>query len=102
MKDEKLIKVKLGEVGVDSGTIMIVDPCYMQKGEQHDAFEKQWDDLVHGKDRKRWDKTQLNHAKGHTGLGVISAGFGGDGSYDVFAEKSKTGLVKRIIIEFNE
>ena len=95
-------RVKLGEVGVDSGTILIVDPCYMESKEEYKAFLEQWNELVHGKDKKRWDKTQLNYKKGHAGLGVINSGFGGDGSYPVFAELNNKGLVKRIVIEFNE
>jgi hypothetical protein len=111
--EERLI----GYVGVDSGQIMITDPCYI---------DSQWtshgDNFSHEPDSKGLypfdyggacsatlsdeQAGALRFAMGHEGAGVVtSAGFG-DGSYPVYATFSDEGewgtRVKSIRVEFIE
>ena len=77
---------KIGVVGVDSGLLLICDPCYIDsqwKTESEDpkanfgynACAKQISEKKHG---------QLNYTLGHPGLAVVfSPGFG-DGTYEVW------------------
>ena len=64
--------ILLGEVGVDSGTLMISDPCY-----SHMVTE--W---VNGDGM--FDDNQMNYPMGHPGLGVQARTAYGDGTYKVY------------------
>lgn len=89
MKDKDRVIAKLeqegewkqiGVVGVDSGTLLVGDPCYFLGDKWAD---KQYDEeLVDG--MKGLSK-QLKFDMGHDGKGVVfTAGFG-DGVYEVWA-----------------
>ena len=62
----------LGEAGVDSGALMISDPCYA------DMVSK-W---LNGKEFSR--DNQLDYPMGHPGLGVQARTAYGDGTYKVY------------------
>jgi len=71
---------KIGEVGVDSGTLLVSDPAHMfsevsEKWEDWDAFLEDVDSVK--------EPVQLKYEKGHDGLGVVLP-TGGDGAFDVF------------------
>jgi hypothetical protein len=88
---------KVGVVGVDSGTIHIGDPAYVEDFD----YQK---DVVKGMENKKTQ--QLNFKLGHKGRGVITeAGFG-DGVYPVYAKISDEGefgkRVKEIKVQFIE
>ena len=44
--------------------------------------------------------SQLKHVAGHDGMSVSIAGFGGDGTYDVYVQRSKNGSVVAAMIKF--
>ena len=71
---------KIGVVGVDSGTLMIGDPCYLDD----DGWTKEdYDKFVC---RMKGDYKQVPFEHGHAGKAMIfSSGFG-DGCYNVFAK----------------
>ena len=71
-RDNQMKWKLLGEVGVDSGALMISDPCYA------DMVSK-W---LNGEEYSR--DHQLNYPKGHAGLGVQAATAYGDGVYKVY------------------
>ncbi len=81
---------QIGVVGVDSGTILLGDPCYWLSN-------------------KDWKKEVLNpnfdlsreiyYDLGHKGKGVLVSSGYGDGSYPVFA-KFKDDRVKEVKIKF--
>lgn len=84
----------IGTVGVDSGMLMLCDPCYIVgKGKSSPAdsmqaplqaeFEKSWDDFC---DRLGYTYAQLNYNGGHAGLGVVFHSGLGDGEYAVEAK----------------
>lgn len=96
-------KIKLGVVGVDSGQLVITDPCYIDSEWKHEEF----DDEKEAKENFSYNacckKTlkghggQLNFKLGHAGAGVVfSSGFG-DGCYEVIATIKDYGdLGKRV------
>lgn len=89
----------IGRVPVDSGTLMVVDPCYMacepgQGSYQEPARVKAFLDAF-DRGKIAWEERVRGLA---TGLTV--SGFGGDGTYPVYAEIDEHGLVARIIVEF--
>lgn len=84
-------RVKIGVVGVDSGQLVICDPCYID----HEGEGKELNDYRHLMDlraktgggdlNKAEDFLQLNYDLGHKGLGVLFNAGLGDGEYEVFA-----------------
>lgn len=73
--------IKLGMVGVDSGQLMIVDPCYV---DDDDPFN--YNDLM-----KQWNEREGQKSIGFPvnefhpeGLGIVFSGFGGDGAYPIY------------------
>jgi len=86
---EKIEKIKIGVCGVDSGQLLVIDPCYIdsewKKGDNPE------EDFGGGTYAECCKKTiegkfgQLKFKRGHDGLGcVFSTGFG-DGLYPVYA-----------------
>jgi len=87
MKEEK---IKLGVVGVDSGQLLITDPCYIDSEWEEEEFsnkkpknfsynaccKKTLAEKING---------QLNYKLGHAGVGVVFSSGLGDGVYDVIA-----------------
>ena len=87
MKEER---IKLGVVGVDSGQLLISDPCYIDSQWQNEEFDekKVKSNFSYNACCKKTLKEnggQLNFQLGHPGVGVVfSSGFG-DGVYEVYA-----------------
>jgi len=118
--------VKVGVVGVDSGTLLLADPAYLQKPAEIPSY----DELVGLKKSKRvvptvgkrktpkewtpvmratasqilYKKGLAGGLKGKKGAGVVTRTGWGDGLYPVFAEIGKTGdekgRVKSIAVRF--
>jgi hypothetical protein len=100
----------LGTVGVDSGQVMVCDPCYIGSEWQKDDDKKElFDKSNEGKfsyggcciaTMSEKLGGQLKYKLGHAGAGVaVSSGYG-DGGYPVYAEYNDEGIVKRITVEF--
>lgn len=89
----------VGTVSVDSGQILLIDPCYITKD-----FEGEYDESV--------AKTELNYAAccnvtcddlsvGEVGtLGVVTRSGYGDGMYPVYATR-RAGRIVGIRIDFD-
>ena len=88
-------KIKIGEIGVDSGQLMICDPCFIdsewikqdvnfsKESSQKETGEFSYDGSCKGIMNKQY--SQMNFKKGQSGAGVsFSSGFG-DGRYEVIA-----------------
>jgi len=70
-------KVKLGVVGVDSGTLMITDPCYYMDHHDRTKIRKGYlQDDVYPEDGKRFRKISNSSL-------TFSSGYG-DGGYSVY------------------
>lgn len=99
--------VLLGYVGVDSGQIILTDPCYLDSwvsDEEYDSLnhpgEYSYNGACYATIHEENMGGQLD--EGVTAVAVRS-GYG-DGSYPVYAEISDEGMfgkrVKRLIVEF--
>ena len=120
-------KEVIGYISVDSGTVMIIDPCYVLPDNRSN-----WDETVRGANPNpsAWsditdpDETSvyLNATNIHTkknhynemtddgrslwvchqewGGGVVASTLSGDGGYPVIAEKNGQGRIVRLIVEF--
>jgi len=116
----KIITKEIGIVGVDSGQILICDPCYIDSEwkktkNDDDIFNKKFDgEFSYAgccqatlKDKEGDEGGQLNFALGHAGAGVaMTSGFG-DGGYPVIAKIKNYGTdeepdwrVKEAVIKF--
>lgn len=77
---------EIGKVWVDSGQILIADPCYALSKDDYTKlvlirpYEKQPHELKRG---------------------VINSGWGGDGNFPVFVKKNSQGLVMEMKIVFH-
>jgi len=86
-KNEKIVKI--GGFGVDSGQVIIMDPCYIDGHWKKDGKTGMYGggtyedccNLILSK--KKYG--ELKYASGHKGLGVVSTTGFGDGYYPVYA-----------------
>ncbi len=89
---------QLGSVGVDSGTLIVIDPCYLKhwgSGEHPDLSEEGMRAALEA------GRDQLNFENGNAAAVVIK-GFGGDGVYPVLVEDRPQGQppIGRFTVEF--
>ena len=82
---------KIGVVGVDSGQLMICDPCYIDsewKKEEFDSAKKPSNFSYNGVSQATLKRqtAQMKYALGHSGVAVVFRSGLGDGLYDVFAK----------------
>ncbi|KKM60572.1 hypothetical protein LCGC14_1540580 [marine sediment metagenome] len=108
--------VQIGEVGVDSGQLMLCDPSYI--GSQWS--ERDWEDmdvnLNEPSQESQFDGEfsyvgccvsrqvegmagQLNYRLGHAGAGVVTNTGLGDGCYPVYAEIEDMGTWGRRVVK---
>lgn len=101
--EEKESRRYLGEVAVDSGQVIIVDPCYLaewkdgehdQKGNHYYKACKATDD-----DKKQGGEMLV---AGIGGTGVVARSGFGDGGYPVYATYGTEGRIKKLEIIFFE
>jgi len=96
----------LGNVGVDSGQIILTDPCYVdsewEKDVEYDQGKK--GEYSYGGACVTTDNDdlggQLNYAKGHAGAGVVARTGYGDGMYPVYALYNDEGRVTKLLVDF--
>lgn len=95
----------VGHVSVDSGQVMIVDPCYVLDGAHDDPSADPSGRARYGlpcevtlSDRRHGEFI----ATGSHGTGVASSSGYGDGCYPVYARKNDDGRVVELTIYFDE
>lgn len=99
--------VYIGEVGVDSGQLMVTDPCYIDQEWKREQFliqrdQEHTDDTVYNYSYNGACNATLNgggHGRlafelGHAGAGVAFHTAWGDGGYPVYAEKHDGRIVR--------
>ncbi|SDH21607.1 hypothetical protein SAMN04515691_2724 [Leifsonia sp. 98AMF] len=99
--------VYIGEVGVDSGQLMVTDPCYIDQEWKREPFsvardqEHSVDAIFPYSYNGACNATlngvghgQLGYAMGHAGAGVAFRTAWGDGGYPVYAEKHDGRIVR--------
>lgn len=97
---------KAGVIGVDSGNIIIHDPCYegSQKQITFNGCMKVLTKAGKGNLNKAPDYIQLKYNKGHPGAGVMTRTGFGDGVYPVYVEivndKDFGKRIGRVLIDF--
>jgi len=100
-------KYHIGMIGVDSGQIMIVDPCYLKdwKNNEYKGQTIRTGDFSYdGACRETVSKEKAGELgllpDGSSAMAVVAASGYGDGLYDVFATY-KGGRIKEIQIKFD-
>ncbi len=90
--------VKIGHCGVDSGQLLIIDPCYLSEWKDGDAlFEK--DKIQNDYDECCKITCNYNLCAGeHSKLGVVFASGYGDGNYPVMAFYNEDSRITEIKI----
>lgn len=91
----------IGYAGVDSGQIILVDPCYVMADEKDGQPVADKDQMTYDKMLETAEEvnTQEMIFSGVGGNGVLVRGFGGDGNYPVYA-KIENGMTKEVKIVF--
>jgi hypothetical protein len=96
--------VLAGHIGVDSGQIMIGDPCYLNDWKTNEGEE--WS--PEGKEGlysyQGVSATTIKEAYGQIGGGLavaMSSGYG-DGQYPVYVQLNEDGRVVMAVIDFND
>jgi hypothetical protein len=91
-----------GTTGVDSGTIIVTDPCYVigDNGSEYEPVQNydQFSAYLHSHEHD--GRAQLVNQHG-ADLGVVVTRFGGDGLFDVFVQKDRQGTVLAAMIRFD-
>lgn len=109
---EKLTKRKLGIVGVDSGQLMICDPCYIDSEWKHEKTIDLTNKKILEKHKGKFSYNgsceatlsskssgQLNYKMGHPGAGVVFTSGYGDGTYPVIGWFNKEGRCIKVEID---
>lgn len=92
---------KVGKISVDSGMIMLIDPCYVLhlpegEREQNKDFGKNWLEFC---DKTETLPKQFKHNNGNESLAVVLDTKYGDGTYNVFIEYDNEDRPSKIIID---
>lgn len=99
-------KELIGYVGVDSGQLLVCDPCYIGSEWEDENFDDRENPKANFSYNSCCQATlskeragQLLFKRGHEGVGVAFSSGYGDGYYPVFAEKNKDGRIVKVTIE---
>jgi hypothetical protein len=86
---------EIGFAGVDSGLLMIGDPCYFV-GKKSDAQNRfaDWSKFL----EEHPTNPQMKYARGHDGLGVAFQTTHGDGAYPVYVKTNEAGRPRFAIV----
>ncbi|MFN5251914.1 MAG: hypothetical protein ACK5DE_12795 [Bacteroidota bacterium] len=86
---------EIGFVGVDSGLLMIGDPCYFV-GQNSDAQKRfaDWPKFL----SEHPAEHQMKYNRGHDGLGVAFQTTHGDGAYPVYIQQNEHGKARFAIV----
>lgn len=89
--------IELGVVGVDSGQLLIIDPCYFNEHKLVSSYEEIL--KARGFPDKRNYADQLKYDLGHDGLGVVFDSGIGDGIYKVYGKLKDFGKLGKRLAE---
>lgn len=88
---------KVGRVGVDSGTLLVGDPCYFLQGKHSETFGKTWIGFCEKISPKVHEEGAVQLGK-H--LAVLTTTGVGDGLYDVYVRRDADGRVEAVKVVF--
>jgi hypothetical protein len=98
---------KLGVVGVDSGQLMVCDPCYLESEwncpkDRADITQAPAGEFSYGgccgATLGPRGAGQLNYRLGHAGAGVVWSSGYGDGVYPVYGRRNRAGQIVEVKI----
>ena len=90
---------QIGVAGVDSGLLMIGDPCYFIGPESNAQKRfKNWGGFLSEHTKPSKINTQMKYALGHDGLGVAFNTTHGDGNYPVYVQENEHGRPRFAIV----
>lgn len=110
-------RIKIGEVGVDSGQLVVCDPCYIDSEWKKEDLDFEQDGSVKPKENFSYpavcaltlgprqgeeikeNSGQLNYKMGHAGVGVAFPSGYGDGCYPVYATFNDEGRCMLVEID---
>lgn len=110
-------KIQLGVVGVDSGQLIVVDPCYIDSEWKDEKLEFEADGTVNAKNNFSYpavcqrtlgpqngeeikeNSGQLNYKIGHPGIAVAFPSGYGDGCYPVYGTFNDEGRCVKVEID---
>jgi len=84
--------VEIGKVSVDSGQIMIADPCYLDS-----LSDDYYENVCAATEQGAGNAKMFTHF----GMAVVTRTAYGDGLYPVKAEMNDSGTILRLIIDFD-
>jgi hypothetical protein len=102
---------RIGEIGIDSGMLLLIDPSYLVPG-NHEEHRKKYFDLASpqffkqlcadlgGKQYSQISDRTAYFERGEGGPAVVAAGHGGDGVFPVYAECDQHGFILRLIVDY--
>jgi len=107
MAERIVQRKKLGSIGVDSGQVMVCDPCYLNDwkdtefagGVTQEYRTKAFD--YDGACRETCYAPESGGALGGFLAVVASSGYG-DGEYPVYADYNAEGRIVRLVIDFSD
>ena len=88
---------RIGSVGVDSGTMMLGDPCYISDDKRLHS-NKGWSKFCEEIFTKQFDS--MGYTQIGRGTAVVTETGGGDGEYPVYITRSREGRVKSLTVVF--
>ena len=94
---------KIGEVCVDSGQLMIIDPCYMDDWKHGEYFDSP-DEEVSSEDFNNYHEacaatcSEEGYGPVLDGLGIAFSSGWGDGAYSVYALKKHNRIVSVLVV----
>ena len=92
------MKIQIGSISVDSGTIFVGDPCYTATDDASHRI-KTWEDWC---DKHPWNNEHYNVIEpAGKGSGLSIPTLYGDGEYPVYAELTDAGRIRSITIDFD-
>lgn len=99
IRETKKTYEKIGTISVDSGLVLIGDPCYFLHNQKPASMGKNWKEfcteIENNQHHEFW------HDIGRPGAAITASTGYGDGEYDVMAEKIN-GRISKITITFIE
>lgn len=99
---EEAKRERIGMISVDAGLVMIGDPCYHHfPTDAPCSMGRSWGefvDILFNNGMEHEGVTKLWHNKAGEGLGIVVGV--SDGCYSVYAERSESGRIKRVSIDF--
>lgn len=93
------MRKQIGQISVDSGLVMIGDPCYViHTDKPKEQLGKNWEEFCKIIGDK--DVTNFSHRQQDGEMATVLYTPWGDGVYPIYATYSKNGRIKKVEIVF--